>query len=649
MGNSSLRLNISICGVNQRNERLINKLFPQIIQENKRKLEENGDNIFYTAKIFRGVATTEFNLNRIKNYINTNYDNVQNNKKVFPKNIILYFSDENETLQQNMQNWTRFANRINTLPEVKIPFINFLGYGDINEIRDQVQIRNPFRDFKDRRKITILRLLNNDNENDRETNYRKILSYLWEMALILNQKPFRLSKNPKANYFKIKEETPAVSINILLTGFSRKGKSTYINMIFDKMVTLENPSLLPVTSEITEFLLPSQPDENQIVKGGLKIFDVPGLIEGTSENMSNIIKMMETSIKNQEVNFDVINYILFFLTPGANFANIDYFLKKLDESKIKIIFIINRDKPKEDGMPNTTKETLIDFINGKGFNNLLQEDSSNIIEVDLIKGVGGRTNEIFRYIHDDLVRNNNFGNNVENEINNLNEQQLFPYLHNNLDLFSKITSTENLIERGNKRANLIKAGTIPLIIAAGFSPIPLIDIPIFVFLTALMLINIFKAYCFNINIQIFSNFFRNLNGGNALLIAENNDEIAIRRRIFGLLERNFENINDEKVRFIIRQLIKILEIRIGTAAFLSILDLIPGGFVIGGIINALINAPFFEKVVEDAKSFLINQIRANGVKPNIINIIKGYRDSAILLENLSNNNDWSRKIRILND
>jgi len=56
--------------------------------------------------------------------------------------------------------------------------------------------------------------------------------------LILNQQPFKLSKVPEANFFKIKEEIPSSSINVLLTGFSRKGKSTFINMNFDKMVTL---------------------------------------------------------------------------------------------------------------------------------------------------------------------------------------------------------------------------------------------------------------------------------------------------------------------------------------------------------------------------------------------------------------------------
>ena len=34
------------------------------------------------------------------------------------------------------------------------------------------------------------------------------------------------------------------------------------------------------------------------VKGGIKLYDVPGIIEGTTDNMSNIIKLIKQSLKN---------------------------------------------------------------------------------------------------------------------------------------------------------------------------------------------------------------------------------------------------------------------------------------------------------------------------------------------------------------
>lgn len=324
-------------------------------------------------------------------------------------------------------------------------------------------------------------------------NYRKILSHLWEKCLILNQKPYKPSKNPEANLIRIKNEDPITTIKILLTGFSRKGKSTFINLSSNKIVVLENPSFLPVTSEIIEFLLPSRPDERGIIKGGLKFYDVPGLIEGTTDNMNNILTLIKQSIKNQEFSHDIINYILFFLQPSPNFEKTSNFLNTLNKSGIKVIFIINQDQPQKNGNPNITKQILIDYLKARGFINLIKNNGENILEVDLILGMEGRTNEIFRYIYNDLTQNNRFDNNVINEINNLNNQNLFPYL-SSFDLFSRIHSIEDLIERGNRRADLIIAGTIPLMIAVGFSPLPFIDIPIYLFLMSLMLINIFKAF-----------------------------------------------------------------------------------------------------------------------------------------------------------
>ena len=80
-----------------------------------------------------------------------------------------------------------------------------------------------FGNFQDKRKIVILRLTRNEND----VNKRKILRFLWEMTLILNQKPFILSKTPEANFYRIREESPLSTINILLCGFTRKGKSTF--------------------------------------------------------------------------------------------------------------------------------------------------------------------------------------------------------------------------------------------------------------------------------------------------------------------------------------------------------------------------------------------------------------------------------------
>lgn len=485
--------------------------------------------------------------------------------------------------------------------------------------------------------------MKNENEENRKINYRKILSYLWEMTLVYNQKPFRPSKNPEANLYRIQRYEPPVTIKILLTGFTRKGKSTFINMLFDKMVSLESPSFLPITSEIIEFLFPDRPNQNNIVKGGLQIFDVPGIIEGTNKNMSNIIDLINISIQNQEHNHDVINYILFFLCPGPNFDKTSNFFKLLNKSGIKVIFIINRERPKNNGMPNTTKSTLIDHLRSNGFNNLIRNNGNNILEVDLIQGVEGRINEIFRYIHNDLTQNNRIDNDVINEINNLQNQQLFQYLHTHFDLFSRISSIEHLIEKGKNRANLRINSTIPLIIAVGFSPIPFIDIPIFLLLIALLLIGIFNDYGFFLDQKYFRNFFDYYAGNNGVRSLNDVNPENIFRRINEI----FGNIIDENIRYIIRELIYALSIRLGIETAIGIFDFIPGGFIVGGIINSIINTPLIIKIGNKAKKFLEKKIKDTGGKEMIMNIIEGYKDSFSILEDLKNRIDYTRKIQII--
>ena len=204
-----------------------------------------------------------------------------------------------------------------------------------------------------------------------------------------------------------------------------------------------------------------------------------------------------------------------------------------------------------------TKTTLIEYLNTRQFNNLIRDNGNNILEVDLINGVEGRTNEIFRYIYDDLTHNNRLDNNAINEINRLQNQELFPFLHNNYDLFSKISSENDLIERGRRKANFIIGGTIPLVIAAGFSPIPLVDIPIYLFLLAVMIINIFKAYGFQVNFENLENFFyiyfRQINNND-------NDEIEqFEIQVFENLNQLYRNANDENYRFIIKKKLKYLK------------------------------------------------------------------------------------------
>ena len=113
---------------------------------------------------------------------------------------------------------------------------------------------------------------------------------------------------------------------------------------------------------------------------------------------------------------------------------------------------------------------------------MIIRNGENILEVNLIEERdenNNKINKIFNYIYDDLKRENEFiihYNRVE-DIND--EQQLFNYLHNNTNFYRYISSPEDLIRRGENKANSTISFYIICITGIGFSPIPLIDIPFF--------------------------------------------------------------------------------------------------------------------------------------------------------------------------
>ena len=104
-----------------------------------------------------------------------------------------------------------------------------------------------------------------------------------------------------------------------------------------------------------------------------------------------------------------------------------------------------------------------------------------------------------------------------------------------------------------------------------------------------MLVSIFSVFGFNIELQIFRNFFDIVRGN-----ADNHDNgiDGIMSRIYNWLTRHFNNTNNENIKFIVEQLIKVLKIRIGLSVLLGFFDFIPGGFVLSGVLNAIINSPF---------------------------------------------------------
>ena len=141
------------------------------------------------------------------------------------------------------------------------------------------------------------------------------------------------------------------------------------------------------------------------------------------------------------------------------------------------------------------------FINFKRLPNLIINNGENILQVNV------RSNEIrnvYKYIYQDLINENRFDMNI---INQLNDNNIFTYLHENSKLYSKIRSKEDFIQRAKDKAKVIRNSIIVSIGIVGFSPIPFIDVPIEIYLTAQMILMIFYSYEFSVNNEFIDNFF----------------------------------------------------------------------------------------------------------------------------------------------
>ena len=239
----------------------------------------------------------------------------------------------------------------------------------------------------------------------------------------------------------ILEEKPKgfLYLNILLTGESRAGKSSFINRVFNKLVSFESSKLESATSKINKYEL--YPSENEIEDGygGIKFFDTPGLVKNDKLNSFELIKYKLNKIFNE------IHLIYFFIKGQGNLEesidmlkyikNINIKREKENLNKIPIIFIKNgEDLEKNDNKPIIFQELkdflkkydLIDLYDSSinqninkieyDAQNFFDEDNDdnknydnyidgNIIQIYIPKGKN--INKIFSTTKDYIIKNNN--------------------------------------------------------------------------------------------------------------------------------------------------------------------------------------------------------------------------------------------------
>jgi GTPase Era involved in 16S rRNA processing len=268
--------------------------------------------------------------------------------------------------------------------EIDKPFILFI-FNENDIIND-----TTFKNFKNPEYISYI----NDKQDpsDPEKIYLKIVSFLWEKECYFKERGNELCRFLPANLL-YHSPRGFLYCNILLTGESRAGKSTFINKIFNKLMSYESGKLESTTREINCYELYPPEEENltnNLKKGygGIKIFDTPGLVK--TKELNSFEKIKE---KLKHV-FAQIHFVFFFIKAQSNL-----------EQCIDMLQYIN-DKNKERIEKNMNKIPIIFIKNGE---DLISKDKPVFFQY--------LKNELKKYnlsdLYDSTINNNNNSNKIE--------------------------------------------------------------------------------------------------------------------------------------------------------------------------------------------------------------------------------------------
>ena len=353
-------MNIYLCGKSLTKE-LAKKIFPKEIYSNTFALnfDDLKDNPFYKeltpkdkinwkAKIYLGNITKEIS-NKIhedtKYSIIEETDKNKNDVKDAHKNeknesfsaVIVCFEDDNYAL---------ILDKFKENNQFNMPFFIILS-------KDKKEFN-----FIDNRYIT--NIVYKDLNDKKTAEY--LISILYFKDCYFNERGGDTWNFVPSNVFGALNKRSNESINIIVTGAPRMGKSSLINLLSKKLISLENDNQMAVTNKIKRYMIPL--GENKEFNGHLKIIDTPGIID--KEHQQNLITIFDDIIKKEK-----IDLIFFLINPSTALDNCLDFLSFINNTNIKTIFIYNRCESPKDFEP--LKNIL------KHFDNLYSENNENYL------------------------------------------------------------------------------------------------------------------------------------------------------------------------------------------------------------------------------------------------------------------------------
>ena len=480
MGSTITSLNVFICGNvnNEYNRRIIKELFPIIDKPvkfddtylifEKRKREEKIKEIKFDMNWNCFILTQRLN-SSLSEKLLKHIKNFSEKEKQF-NNVILYFSDQNYNILIQRFQEEKINNQIY---EENLSFIIVFN----NNIRD------------DTNKLNYLNYLPSSNSRLRDIN-------------IIRNKLISIDAyyNERGSLYKefLKNELPSLTLKIILIGKLGSGKSTFINKSFGELVSKTSSDFKAVTSKCTEYLLPYVLEERR--KGRIMLIDTPGFEDDKS--VKRVKELIENYIQKANDSKDVIHCALYFLNDGDRQQNIETnIFDFLNDQKIETFFIINRSHVQN----SVTKSRIIHFfqnennIGNRVINvNLVQEElinsnNNSINEPHRYLPIFG-INEVYRAIYDyltpDIYNDELFislrnAKKIDDKLKILKEISIF---------FKQFNSIEDIKEGAHTYAKLIVTGFSIASCGAGFTPIPLLDIPIVIGIQIGMILSLSALY-----------------------------------------------------------------------------------------------------------------------------------------------------------
>ena len=362
-----ITMKIHVCGISQDDPRISN-IFTSSVNDikdtSKGDFECHESQYYWIIKLYSKDLNSETFM-EIAHEIKQDRDTMKINIK---QNTILYFEDNPEEYKQK----NILLKKIQDLGTVYKPRIIFV-----------TKKKYEF-DTQDNRFITNI-IWNDYSDKGNNKLFQLITSTIWNIDCYFNERLNEIVKYDldESNDImkKLKNSNRNdYTFNILLTGLSRAGKSSFINLMTGKLSALESNDKESVTSKLTEYFIypPEKSNENNKDYDlcSIQLIDSPGIVLNFNDNSPNsqiVFNSIKDKIKDNSMN--KIDIVLFFFREGNSLETSDTILERLNKYNCTVIFVINHSTEDEESGQNREISATMSFLRQNKFNNLLKKEN----------------------------------------------------------------------------------------------------------------------------------------------------------------------------------------------------------------------------------------------------------------------------------